>query len=128
MVMVPRYDQPTVESNTLPSVQLQAPVAKNFAIEEGQQAMAGAQKMGDAAQRISMDMQQQANQLRVDDALNQAKEASMRLTFDKDIGYTNQKGINALERKSGKPLADEYGDELKGHITKIGYSTRAPMT
>ena len=120
MVMVPRYDQPTVDSNTLPSVQLQAPVAKNFAIEEGQQAMAGAQKMGDAAQRISMDMQQQANLLRVDDALNQAKEASLRLTFDKDIGYTNQKGINALERKSGKPLADEYGDELKGHINKIG--------
>ena len=46
MVMVPKYDLPTVDSNTLPSVQLQAPVAKNFAIEEGQQAMAGMQKLG----------------------------------------------------------------------------------
>jgi soluble lytic murein transglycosylase len=99
---------------------LQAPVGKNFAIEEGQQAMQGMQKAGDSAQRIAMDMQSQANQLRVDDALNKAKEASLRLTFDKDVGYTNQKGIAALERQSGKPLADEYGDELKGHITKIG--------
>ncbi len=116
MVMVPRYDQPTVDSNTLPSVQVQAPVAKNFAIEEGQQAMAGVQKFGDATQRIAMDMQNQANALRVDEATNQFKEASLRLTFDKDVGFLSVKGEKAVA------IADRYGDELKGHITKIGAS------
>lgn len=76
-------------------------------------------QIGQTSGQIAIDMAQQANQLRVDDALNQAKEASLRLAYDKDTGFTNQKGINALERQSGKPLADEYGDTLKEHITSI---------
>ena len=42
----------------------------------------------------------QANHLRVDDALNKALEAEMRLAYDKDAGYTSQRGISALERKA----------------------------
>ena len=120
MPVVPRYDQPTVESNALPMAQFNAPQAKNFAIEEGAQAMQGMQRLGAVGAALANDVQTKANQLRVDDALNRVKEASLRLTFDKDVGYTNQKGLAALERKSGKPLADEYGEELSGHITKIG--------
>ena len=77
--------------------------------------MSGGQQIG----QIALDMQQQANQLRVDDALNKAKEAALRLTYDKDAGFTNLKGINALERPDGKPLADEYSDALKRNIDDI---------
>ena len=119
MVMVPRYDQPTVDSNTLPSVQLQAPVAKNFAIEEGQQAMQGMQKVGMVGSVIANDMQQKANALRVDEATNQAQALAFKLTYDKDVGFVHAKGKDALERPSGKPLADEYADTYREQLTKI---------
>ncbi|MBN9642941.1 MAG: transglycosylase SLT domain-containing protein [Achromobacter sp.] len=72
-----------------------------------------------AATNIATDMQQQANQLRVDDAVNQAKEAALKLTFDPQSGYTNVKGIQALQRESGQPLATEYGDLLNQRIQTI---------
>ena len=88
---------------------------------------AQAANFGQAAQRagaVAMDMElealKQANQLRVDDALNKALEAEMRLAYDKDAGYTNQRGISALERKSGKPLADEYDEEFGKAVESIG--------
>jgi soluble lytic murein transglycosylase len=84
--------------------------------EMGRAMMAGGQGLG----QVAPDMQQQANQLRVDDALNRAKETALKLTYDKDVGFTNLKGINALERPDGKPLADEYADTLKRSIDEIG--------
>ncbi|WP_209440287.1 transglycosylase SLT domain-containing protein [Achromobacter insuavis] len=72
-----------------------------------------------AATGIAIDMQQQANQLRVDDAVNQAKEAALKLTFDPQSGYTNIKGIQALQRDSGQPLATEYGDLLGKQMQTI---------
>src|SRR5690606_29669925 len=88
---------------------------------------AQAANFGQAAQRagaVAMDMElealKQANQLRVDDALNKALEAEMRLAYDKDAGYTNQRGISALERASGKPLADEYDEEFGKAVESIG--------
>lgn len=65
------------------------------------------------------DMQQRANQLRVDDAVNQAKEAALKLTFDPQTGYTNAKGVQALQRDSGQPLAIEYGDLLSKQFQSI---------
>ena len=119
MPVVPRYDQPTAESNALPMAQFNAPQAKNFAIEEGQQAMAGLQKMGSVGSVLANDMMQRANQVQVDYALNQVKEEQLRLTYDKDVGYINQKGLAAIKRDSGKPIEDEYGDTLKQRIEQI---------
>ena len=101
MPVVPRYDQPTVETNTLPMAQFNAPQAKNFAIEEGQQAMAGMQKLGTVGALVANDMQNKANQLRVDEALNQAKEESFRLSYDKDAGFLNVRGKDAVEILEG---------------------------
>ena len=88
---------------------------------------AQAANFGQAAQRagaVAMDMElealKQANQLRVDDALNKALEAEMRLAYDKDAGYTSQRGLSALERESGKPLADEYDEEFGKAVESIG--------
>lgn len=119
MPMVPRYDTPTVESNTLPMAPVVAPVGRNYAIDDARASMEGVQKAANTAAQIGMDRAQQANQLRIDDALNQAREASLRLTYDKDKGFTSLKGNNALERPDGKPLADEYGDMLKTRLSEI---------
>lgn len=100
----------------------------------------GAQQMGNLGNSISqaggemgkiaMDMQNTVNQVRINDSVNQAKEIAMRLQYGKDNGYSNIKGINALQRDSGKPLADEYADSLKEGLEKIssGLSNEAQRT
>jgi soluble lytic murein transglycosylase len=84
----------------------------------GQAMMGAGQQLG----RVAIDMQQEANQLRVTDALNKAKEHALRLAYDKDVGYLGLKGVNALERPSGKPLADEYGETLEKELSNITQS------
>lgn len=122
MPTVPRYDNFQVAPTSLPQVRVTAPEMQDFAGQQTQQIGRGLMQAGDALGHAAMDMASQANQLRVDDALNQAKEAALRLTYDKDTGFTNQKGINALQRDSGKPLTDEYGDALKDQIANISSS------
>ena len=119
MPRVPTYDNFQATPNTLPQTRMTMPEMPDVAGQQAQQMgramMAGGQQIG----QVALDMQQQANQLRVDDALNKAKEAALRLTYDKDVGFTNLRGINALERPDGKPLADEYADALKRSIDDI---------
>lgn len=84
------------------------------------------QQMGQAVQRTSTqaadlfrDAQVQANQLRVDDAVNRAKERAMQLTFDPQEGFTTLKGLDAIERPEGKSLADDYGTQLQSSLDQI---------
>lgn len=120
MPRVPTYDNFQQMPAQFQPVQIQPAMPH---VDPGAQAAS----FGQAAQRagaVAMDMElealKQANQLRVDDALNKALEAEMRLAYDKDAGYTNQRGISALERKSGKPLADEYDEEFGKAVESIG--------
>lgn len=120
MPRVPTYDNFQQMPAQFRPVEMQAAMPR---VDPGAQAAS----FGQAAQRagaVAMDMElealKQANQLRVDDALNKALEAEMRLAYDKDAGYTNQRGVSALERKSGKPLADEYDEEFGKAIESIG--------
>lgn len=119
MPRVPTYDAFQATPNALPNARVTAPDMLDVAGQQAQQFGQGLMRAGDAAARIALDVQNEANQLRVDDALNRAKEAALRLTYDKDAGFTSQRGINALERQSGKPLADEYGDALNEQISRI---------
>ena len=120
MPRVPTYDNFQQMPAQFQPVQIQPAMPR---VDPGAQAA----NFGQAAQRagaVAMDMElealKQANQLRVDDALNKALEAEMRLAYDKDAGYTNQRGISALERESGKPLADEYDEEFGKAVESIG--------
>lgn len=120
MPRVPTYDNFQQMPAQFQPVQIQ-PATPH--VDPGAQAAS----FGQATERagaVAMDMElealKQANQLRVDDALNKALEAEMRLAYDKDAGYTNQRGISALERASGKPLADEYDEEFGKAVESIG--------
>ena len=120
MPRVPTYDNFQQMPAQFRPVEMQAAMPR---VDPGAQAAS----FGQAAQRagaVAMDMElealKQANQLRVDDALNEALEAEMRLAYDKDAGYTSQRGLSALERASGKSLADEYDEEFGKAVESIG--------
>jgi soluble lytic murein transglycosylase len=119
MPTVPRYDSPQVAATNMPTPGFDAFAMPDVAGRQDQQMGQAMQQFGGDVGRIANDIAQQANQLRVDDALNKAKEAALRLTYDKDAGFTNLKGANALERPGGKPLADEYSEKLKSSIDEI---------
>lgn len=127
MPRVPTYDSLQVDSGAAPfarfdSGSMQAAVTPQQAALPGSQVAEFGKSMSQAGEqmaKIAFDVQKEANALRVDDAVNRAKEEAMRLTYDKDVGFTNQRGLSALERQSGKPLADEYGDTLAEQMAKI---------
>lgn len=116
MPRIPTYDSAQVAPNVRPSAFMQAPGgpdAGSIQAEQGQQMANAAGRAGDTAGRLAVDMQQEANQVRVLDAVNKAKERAFDLQFGKDTGYANLKGANALERPDGQSLADEYTGKFK---------------
>lgn len=119
---IPTTSQPVPRFDSQPAVTTigDAPNVPDYAGRQTQMAGQAIEGAGLAFDRALLDMQREANQLRVDDVLNKTKEDAMRLTFDKDVGFVNQRGISALERESGKPLAVEYADTLKEKIS--GYA------
>lgn len=119
MPIVPRLDAPTVGVSQQPVTPVRAPDMPDVAGSQLQQGSQAFMRAGDVAGRIAIDMQTEANQLRVDDAVNQAKEAAMRMTYDKQAGFMSQTGLAALQRSSGKPLADEYSDNLRDQLSQI---------
>lgn len=119
MPRVPTYDSFQAAPTAQPPGRLDAPAMPDVAGRQMQQMGESMQRLGGTISQEAYSVAQQANQLRVDDALNQAKEAALRLTYDKDAGFSSLKGINALERPGGKPMADEYSDNLKDQISQI---------
>lgn len=119
MARVPVYNSLQVAANTLAPARIAAPAMPTVAGQDTQQIGAAMQKFGDQVGRVALDMAAQANQLRIDDALNKAKEAALNLTYDQSEGFSSLKGASALDRPDGKPLADEYGDKLQKQFADI---------
>jgi soluble lytic murein transglycosylase len=82
----------------------------------------GLSNLGDGLNQVAMNMAIEANQLRLDDASNQAREVARKLQFDKDSGYINLKGKDALDRPDGQSLTDEYGGKLQESLSQISQS------
>lgn len=116
MARVPTYDnfQVTPQGGSMPAVGI-----PDVAGAQLQKVGEGMQSAGNSLTRIVVDMMKESNQLRVDDAINQVRDEAYRLTYDKDAGYTTQRGRAALERKSGKLLHDEYAEELNKRVQDI---------
>lgn len=92
---------------------------RDSAPEQLQQFGRAVQGAGQVGADIFRDVQAQANQTRVDDAINRAKERAMQLTFDPQEGFTTLKGLNALERPNGQSLDEDYGGQLQSSIDQI---------
>ena len=122
MPRVPTYDNfqaaQTGSPNT-PFAESSTPNALQVEGDQLQQFGAATQRAGDAASRIAVQMQDTANQVRVNDAVNRARQAAQDLAYNPDTGYLNLKGDRALTRPNGQPLPVEYGDKLNEQIGNI---------
>lgn len=116
MPAVPRYDAPQVALSAQPNAAFHPSQMPDVASQQTQQLGRAMQQLGQDVGKIALDVHQQANRLRVDGALNTIREKTLRLTFDREEGFSNLKGIQALERPGGKPLAEEYGERLQKSI------------
>jgi soluble lytic murein transglycosylase len=122
MPRVPTYENFQATSNTLPQSYVDAPQTNVDAGRTGKMIGQGLSNLGDGLNRVAMDMAVEANQLRLDDASNQAREVARKLQFDKDSGYINLKGKDALDRPDGQSLTDEYGGKLQESLSQISQS------
>lgn len=122
MPRVPEYDQFKVQSGNLPGVR-QSSNASPAAFGQGAAMLAeagrGLASLGTELGRQQIDAQNEANQVRVNDALNKAVEARLRRTYDPQEGYNVLKGNDALTRPDGKSLDDEYGEKYATDLSGI---------
>lgn len=121
MPKVPSYDNFTVTPNA-PTVRVQDAISVEAAGLGGRKIMESAgqvEKVLTDQMKLQMDLQEQANILRVEDAKNQLNEYKLKLSYDKDAGYTSITGVTALQRESGKPLSDEYAELYKEQASQL---------
>lgn len=119
MPRVPTYDNLQATPTNVPLTRFDAPDMPDFAGRQAQQLGQGMMQAGEAASRIAIDMQNEANVLRRIDARNQAREAMFDLMYHPENGGMNQRGWLALQRDSGKALPDEYVDKFSEVSQKI---------
>lgn len=115
----PRFDAPNVAANVANAPMGEVTNVPDFAGRQAQLSGQALESAGLAIDRMMLEAQREANQLRVDDVLNKTKELALKLTYDKDVGFLNAKGVDALDRQSGMPLADEYADRLKKEVESL---------
>lgn len=120
MANMPKIDQPNVIAN-IPQGNFSA--GRITDIAGRQDAMLGnaVGKAANAMLMITKRQQDEADQLRVNDALNALNERRVELQYGVD-GMASQLGINAISRNSGKLLPDEYAESLAGYADEISGS------
>ncbi|MDR0249981.1 MAG: hypothetical protein LBI35_01505 [Burkholderiales bacterium] len=123
MPRVPEYGGLQVAKDVPNFPALQAPHMPDIA---GRQARAlGAASEGIAALnreavRISAALQEQADSVRVNDALNEARRLRNHLTIDQNEGYTHRKGKDALDKLSdGKSVLESWQEKYRKGLADI---------
>lgn len=120
MPRVPTYDNFQATPTAQPNARFATPQVSDAPGQQLQQAGQAMTRAGDSFARIGLDAINQANQVRVNDALNQAVQARLALTYDPTQGYVHLKGNAALSRPDGKPLDEEYTEKYQQQIAEIG--------
>lgn len=119
MPRVPTYDNFQTRPGLQPQVEARVPNAPDVAGRQMAQMGQAVQGLGGEVGRIALDMQQQANQVKLNDAMNRAMQAQLRLTFDPAEGYTHLRGDAALTRPDGKALPNEFDEKLGKSLDEI---------
>lgn len=119
MPQVPTYDSFTVKPTVNPDARIVAPEFQDFSARQAAQGGQALVAAGSAMSRIGADIQNEANLVRVDDGLNQIREAALALRYDRANGFENVTGEAALNREGGKPLAVEYQEKLQKKIDEV---------
>lgn len=122
MPRAPTYDNFQVAQTGTPNVAVQETTGPNAEQISGQQLQGlgdATTRAGDSVAKIALSMQDQVNQVRVNDAVNKARQAAQDLAYNPQTGYLNLKGDAALTRPDGRDLTTEYGDKLREQLSGI---------
>lgn len=119
MPRVPTYDNFQVLPTAVPQTQVQAPTTPDVVGGQLREQGRAVSELGGQGNRLALDAVEQANQVRINDAMNKAVQAKLRLTYDQNEGFTNLRGDAALTRPDGKPLDVEYGEKLQKELDAI---------
>lgn len=129
MPTVPRYGSQQVAPQALPGVRVNPAtsthtplnIVDNTGVQTAQSLSSTLNQVGSTLLQVQRREEAQANQVRVNDAMNQAVEAKLNLTYGQ-AGYINFKGKEALERPDGMSLRDEYTQQLDDQLKAISDS------
>lgn len=122
MPRVPEHNNFQAAPSAQPSVRFnpaQAPDAGEINARQTQQMGQALQQSGGTLARLAADAVKEANETRVIDAVNKAKERMFDLQYGKETGYLNLKGDSALRRPNNQNLADEYVAKFKEQLAPI---------
>ena len=126
MPRVPSVQGPSVELGAAPNAYQQTPQNIGAAGMEQARQLGAASQVAGAWSEVQQQEADRMDQARLLEARTRAKEIETDLTFGKDRGFTNLKGIAALQREGGMPLADEYTQNYKKALDEIGASLGSP--
>jgi hypothetical protein len=119
MPKVPTYDNFQVMPGTLPQARVQAQNMPDVAGAQLQNTGRALMGLGQDVGRIQLEAAKQADQVRLNDAMNKAVQAKLRLTYDPNEGFVHLKGDAALTRPDGKSLDTEYGERYQQELDAI---------
>lgn len=119
MPTVPTYDSFQAAPGALPQARLTMPEVPDVAGQQAQQMGQGLQRAGGELGKIALDMAQQANQVRINDAMNKAVAEKNHLAYDPAEGFVHLRGEAALTRPDNKSLGLEYSEKLKKKFDDI---------
>lgn len=128
MPQVPTYDNFQATPQALPAARLNAPdvpdVAGRWLRDTGQTL----QRVGQGVGQIALDLQEQANQTRVNNAMNQAVAARSKLTYDPNEGFTHLRGEAALANTlDGKSPGDAYIEKYRQRLDELASGLGNPV-
>lgn len=115
MPVVPIYSTPQVAPQGLPDVAVRAPEVRDYAGAQLREAGEAMQRAGGVLADVAFAEQREANDLRVQDGLNQA--ISIRTGLRTQASQL--RGRAALERPDGMSLADEFGKKYDDSVQQI---------
>jgi soluble lytic murein transglycosylase len=130
MPQIPTYDNFQEGVNNAPSERVTATLSADklsTGARQMQELGAAQDKVGVTGSQITADHQDMLNNVRVEDAMNQARQHAQNLAYDPDEGYLALKGSDALNRPGGKALPEEYGGKLRQSINDIGSQLSNPV-
>ena len=134
MVTVPVVDIPSAGLDALPNVQQQAPesayrMADSLGAGAKQESALGQASEGltNTAADIATKTAELAARAQAQGAANSLNQYAIDQEFNPQTGYQQQKGLQALQRDSGVPLAQEYGQNLQDKAGDLSATLTSPL-
>lgn len=96
-----------------------APQVQNNTGRQLQQVGGALVEAGGVAAQVFEDKLQEANKLRLEEATVKAMDIADRLKLDPNEGFAHVKGKDAIDRESGLPLSDEWGEKFDKELDNL---------